>query len=105
MPFDAKRLANDLLNAAYNSGGSLTATLDIGDWPEEMVRETVDYILADRDTFKLRVKGIRTDTVGFSKFSIPTEDGNSGRYHGIPVVMAEVADFDTMQLVFEPQRR
>jgi hypothetical protein len=31
MPFNARQLATDLLNSAYNAGGSLTATFDIGD--------------------------------------------------------------------------
>ena len=105
MPFNARQLATDLLNAAYNAGGSLTATFDIGDWPDEMVRETVDHILADRDQFKLRLKGIRTDTVGFAKFGVPMDTSNSGRYQGIPVVMAERVHFDTMELVFEPRRQ
>jgi hypothetical protein len=69
-----------------------------------MVRETVDYILADREQFKLRLKGVRTDTAGFAKFGVSMDTANSGRYKGVPVVMTEMAAFDTMVLVFEPKR-
>jgi hypothetical protein len=103
MPFDARQLATDVLGAAYQAGGTLTVTFDIGDWPDEMVRETVDHILTDRDQYKLRLKGIRTDTAGFAKFGIEMDTSNSGRYQGIPVVMTAVP-FDTMELVFAPQR-
>jgi hypothetical protein len=69
-----------------------------------MVREALDHILADRETFKLRLKGVRTDTVGFAKFGIPMDRVNSGLYQGIPVVIAEVP-FDRMEFVFEPEGR
>jgi hypothetical protein len=104
MPFVARQLATDLLSAAYNAGGTLTATFDIGDWPDEMVKEMADYILAGLEQYQLRLKGIRTDTMGFSKFGITMDTSNSGRYEGIPIVMAETAHFDTMELVFEPKR-
>ena len=103
MPLDARQLATDLLSRAYNAGGSLTATFPVGDWPGEMVKETIDYILANGDQFKLRLKVVRTDAAGFEKFGIAMEDGNSGHYRGFPVVIIEMAHFDTMQLVFEPQ--
>jgi hypothetical protein len=102
MPFNARQLATDFLNSAYNAGGSLTATFDIGDWPDEMIRETVDYILADREQFKLRLKGIRTDTAGCAKFGISMDTANSGRYKGVPVVMTEMAAFDANCLISRP---
>jgi hypothetical protein len=104
MPSNADQLATDLLNAAHNAGGTLTVTFDIGNWPEEMVRETVDYVLAGREKFKLRLRGVRTDGAGFAKFGIEMDTSNSGLYQGVPVVRAEVP-FDTMELVFAPQRQ
>lgn len=103
MPLDARQLATDLLSRAYNAGGSLTATFPVGDWPGEMIKEMIDHILANRDQFKLRLKEVRTDAAGFGKFGVAMEDGNSGRYRGVPVAIIEMALFDTMQLVFELQ--
>ena len=104
MSLDTRQLATDLLSRAYNAGGSLTATFPVGDWSGEMVKETIDYILANGNQFKLRLKRVRTDTAGFGKFGVAMEDGNSGRYKGVPVVITEMAHFDTVQLVFEPQQ-
>jgi len=104
MPFDAKSLADALLSAAYNAGGRLEARVHIGDWPESMVIQTVDKMLDGAATFKLRLKGIRTDAAGFAKLGIKYErQDNSGQYRDVPVVRAEVP-FDTMQFVFEHQR-
>lgn len=104
MPFDAKQLAVDLLSAAYNAGGSLEASLYIGDWPKDMVTQTVDAIIENLAAHKLRLRGIRTDAGGFAQFGIKYENpDNAGRYRDIPVVRANVP-FDTMQLVFEPKR-
>ena len=105
MPFDAKRLASDLLNAAYHAGGTLEVTMHVGEWSGELVREMVDGILTDRDQFKLRLRGIRTDTTGFAKFGIKMDTGNSGLYNGVPIVMSPTVDFDAMVLVFGPQQR
>ena|ERR1700676_5505988 len=99
MQFNACQLATDVLGAAHQSGGTLTVNFDIADWSDEMVRETVDHILAD----KLRLQGIRTDSAGFEKFGIDMDIYNSGRYQGIHVVTTSVP-FGTMELVFAAQR-
>jgi hypothetical protein len=103
MLFNVRQLETDVLGAPHQAGGTLTVNFDIGDWPDEMVRETVDQILANSDQYKARLKGIRTDTAGFAKFGIDMDSPNSGRYQGIPVVMTYVP-FDTMELVFPPRR-
>jgi hypothetical protein len=94
-------LARQNLGDADRVGDGIGGALQ---WPDEMVREALDHILADRETFKLRLKGVRTDTVGFAKFGIPMDRVNSGLYQGIPVVIAEVP-FDRMEFVFEPEGR
>jgi hypothetical protein len=105
MPFNATQLATDLLSAAYNAGGSLEASLYIADWPDGMVLQTVDAVLAGLAEHKLRLTGIRTDAAGFAQFGIEYEaPNNSGRYRRIPIVRSDVP-FGTMQLVFEPERR
>jgi hypothetical protein len=105
MPFNAKQLAGDLLSAAYNAGGSLEASLYIGDWPEGMVTQTVDAILDGLAGHKLRLRGIRTDAGRFTQFDIKYDNpDNAGRYRGIPIVRGNVP-FDTVQVVFEPQRQ
>jgi hypothetical protein len=104
MPVDARQLATDLLGAAHQVSGNLTVRIDIGNWRDELVRETFDHILADCETYKLRLRGIRTDTAGFSKFGVARETANSGRYNGVPIVMTPTAPFDTMELVFGPNR-
>ena len=105
MPFDARQLATDLLDAAYNSAGSLEAKMYIVDWPEGMVEQTLDWVVGGLPDYKLRLRGIRTDRGGLLKLGInPNTPDVSWRYRDVPVVMAEIP-FDTMQLVFEPQRQ
>ena len=104
MPFNAKQVADDTLNAAYNSGGSLEATFYVDDWPDGMVKAMVDALLEGLEARKLRLRGIRTDAGAFAQFGIKYDlPDNSGRYRDIPVVRGNVA-FGSMQVVIEPRR-
>jgi len=64
-----------------------------------------DNILNTLGPHDLRVRGVRTDTAGFAKLGIKQDTPNSGLYKDIPVVITALADFDTMEFVFRPQRR
>ncbi len=104
MAFKADQVAADLLSAACKQEGGSEASLDIGDWPEGMVAQTVDAVLAGLAGHKLCLRGIRTDTAGFAKLGIKYDiPNNAGRYRDVPVVLSNVP-FDTIQFVLEPQR-
>ncbi|MBN9309962.1 hypothetical protein [Devosia sp.] len=102
MNIDTALLANALLDDAPTAKATTPATIDIGRWDDSTVQGLTDAIIAGADAAGVRLKGIRTDTWGFGKFGIQQDTSNSGKFHGVPVVMTMLADFDTAEFVLEP---
>jgi len=102
---DPKMFAEAMVNAAYNFPGETAIRIDVGTFSAEQVRAIFDDVLASLATYKLRLRGVRTDWASFAKLGIPQDTVNSGLYSGIPVVLTASADFDTMEFVFQPRSR
>ena len=99
-----KDFAESMVRAAYGHPGETAVRIDVGTFAPEQVQALFDAILAQLSIHKLRLRGVRTDTGSFAKLGIERDTANSGIYNKIPVVMTPLADFDTMEFVFQPVR-
>ena len=101
MPVNTEAFAKAIVEKARKTGSEFTERVDVSHWSSELIRELVDRLLAKISGAGFRVKGIRTDTVGFNKFGVERDMGDSGLYNGVPVVITAVG-FDTVEIVVAP---
>lgn len=105
MPIDPGEVAEAAVRVAHFAAGEATINVDVGAWNADQVCALLDALLTQANTYKLRLRGVRTDTSGFAKLGIPQDTSNSGKYKGVPVVMTPSVDFDMMEFVLQPWLR
>lgn len=101
---DTKGMADAIVNASYRAGAQATVKLDVGSWSPDEVKALVDGLLGQLDDYKLRIKGIRTDSAGLSKLGVEYDYPNSGVYKGVRVVVTADVLFDAFEIVMEPTK-
>jgi hypothetical protein len=78
--------------------------INVGGLPGDVVRTLFRSVMSGLSSNKLRLCGVRTDPSVFTKLGIKQDTRCFGLFHNIPVVMTPLADFDTMEFVFCPER-
>ena len=96
-------MARGVMDAASGAHSRTSVTFDIGRWSADDVKQLMAAFAAESGAYKLRLKGVNTDTSGARKLGVELDRANSGLYEGVPIVIADV-DFDSFEVVLEPTR-